>query len=269
VLQLLTGAGETIGFAKIGFNPLTRQLVQAEHAALTRLAGAAAAVAGAGLLTPRVLGLTSWNDMHILICSALPVWQRRRPPRAGQLAEAMRAVAALGGIRQAPLARSDYLRRLSQRLAAAAPSTDQAALAGLIGRLAGPPGDRVLAFGASHGDWTRWNMASTAGGLLVWDWERFTDDAPVGFDALHYWLQSAVVDPRRDPAAAAADCVRRAPALLAELDVAPDEARLTALAYLTDLSVRYLADRQQEAGARLGAPGRWLLPVLQAETARL
>ena len=37
-------------------------------------------------------------------------------------------------------------------------------------------------------------------------------------------------------------------------------AELTALLYLVDLAARYLADRQAEAGARLGVLGTWLLP---------
>ena len=36
VLQLLTARGETAGFAKISVNPLTRDLIRAERAALTR-----------------------------------------------------------------------------------------------------------------------------------------------------------------------------------------------------------------------------------------
>ena len=37
---------------------------------------------------------------------------------------------------------------------------------------------------------------------------------------------------------------------------------IAALLYLVDLATRYLADRQAEAGARLGVLGTWLLPVL-------
>jgi hypothetical protein len=111
-------------------------------------------------------------------------------------------------------------------------------------------------------------MACTRAGLLVWDWERFATGVPVGFDALHYWLQAAVVSSRCDPAAAAADCVARAPALLRPFGIDPDAARLTALLYLCELSTRYLVDRQAQAGARLGAPGRWLIPALAAAGAQ-
>ena len=105
-------------------------------------------------------------------------------------------------------------------------------------------------------------MASTRPGLLVWDWERFTRPVPLGFDPLHYGLQSAVVRQRQPPPAAAAACVTTAPATLAPFGVPADEARLTALLYLAELSVRYLADRQAETGNRLGRPGSWLIPAI-------
>jgi hypothetical protein len=111
-------------------------------------------------------------------------------------------------------------------------------------------------------------MACTADGLLLWDWERFASGVPAGFDALHYRLQSDVVSAHADPAPAATALVERAPELLAPLGVGPAAARLTALLYLAELSARYLADRQAEAGARLGDPGRWLIPALTAGRTR-
>ena len=106
-------------------------------------------------------------------------------------------------------------------------------------------------------------MGYTSAGLLVWDWERFGRPVPAGFDGLHYRLQSAVVRRHQPPPAAAAECVRAAAGALAPFGIAAAEARLTALLYLTDLSVRYLADRQAEAGARLGRPGTWLIPAIE------
>jgi hypothetical protein len=112
-------------------------------------------------------------------------------------------------------------------------------------------------------------MASTTSGLLVWDWERFASGVPVGFDALHYWLQSEVGPQHRDPLAAATDCLEHAAALLAPFGIDPGRARLTAALYLADMSTRYLVDRQAAAGAPLGAPGTWLIPALVGEVARL
>jgi hypothetical protein len=104
-------------------------------------------------------------------------------------------------------------------------------------------------------------MAMLADRILVWDWERFTADVPVGFDAVHHALQV-----RLERGAKARDAVdetvARAPELLAPFGVPVDAAGVTALLYLVDLAARYLADRQAEAGARLGVLGSWLLPVL-------
>ncbi len=260
VLQLLTPAGETVGFAKVGINPLTIALVRGEHDALDRLHAAGLRE----LRVPRVLGREQWNDLEILILSPLPVWQKRTPLAPGQLQRAMTEVAGVTPTTASPLAGGDYWRHLTGRLAAAGEGQEQAALGSALAELASLAGSSTLSFGSWHGDWTPWNMASTKDGLLVWDWERFSAPAPTGYDALHCWLQAEVVGNRRDPAAAAAACLRRAPALLEPFGVAHAQARLTALLYLADLSVRYVADRQEHAGAALGAPRRWLLPALTA-----
>jgi hypothetical protein len=105
-------------------------------------------------------------------------------------------------------------------------------------------------------------MASLENRLLVWDWERFRRDVPVGVDLLHHGLQTDVVARRLDPAESARRLVRESAELLRPLDVAPRAALVTALLYGADLATRYLADRQLEAGARLGNVGEWLLPAL-------
>ncbi|MGN6793575.1 MAG: hypothetical protein ACTHJW_14415 [Streptosporangiaceae bacterium] len=258
VLQLLTAAGETIGFAKVAINPLTASLVRAEHAALSRLRAARLRQ----LQAPRVLGFDRWNGLEILVLSPLPVWQRRTPLRPAALQRAMSEIIGVAGVRESTLTTSEYWQHLKARHEGAGDGTEHATLGSALAELASLAGGATLAFGSWHGDWTPWNMASTADGLLVWDWERFTTPAPTGLDALHCWLQAEVVRNRRKPAEAALACVRRAPALLEPFGVTGQRAHLTALLYLADLSVRYLADQQEQAGAALGAPRRWLLPAL-------
>lgn len=261
VLQLLTARGEAAGFAKISVNALTRDLIRAERAALDTLASAGPR----GLTVPRVLHHGQWQGREVLVMNALPVWRRRKPLRPGQLHAAMAELAAVGGQSRGPLAGSDYLARLRSRLEASPAGPDRAALAAALDVLEASTAaaGAQLGFGAWHGDWTAWNMACTPDGLLVWDWERFARSVPVGFDALHYRLQSAVVRRREPPPAAAAECVRTAPSALAAFGVPDAEARLVAVLYLAELSARYLADRQAEAGARLGRPGAWLIPAIE------
>lgn len=263
VLQLLTASGRSAGFAKIGVNPLTMELVRAERDALTQLGETGLA----RLTVPRVLHYGSWQGLTVLVLSPLPAWQRRARRPAAALHAAMREVAGSAGIVTRPLTVSGYWQALSARLAAAPDGADRQALLDALAGIGRRAGDVALDLGAWHGDWTPWNMASTRAGLLVWDWERFTVGVPLGFDLLHYWVQARVADSRRDPRLAARACAEQAPDLLAPFGLPADLARLTAQLYLAELSARYLTDRQAEAGARLGTPGRWLIPALTAVTA--
>jgi hypothetical protein len=265
VLQLLTPSGMTVGFAKIGVNPLTRELVRTEHDSLARLGQ----LKLAEITVPRILHYGDWHGLNVLVLSTLPTWLRRRPVPTARLVAAMDEVAQIEGVRQEPFLNSAHLKQLGERLAVSDDGPERTALLQVLDGLASQAGNAVLSYGAWHGDWTQWNMANTDRGLLLWDWERFTCGVPLGFDALHHWLHAEVGLSRRDPLAAATDCARNAPQIVAPFGVTAREARLTALLYLTDLATRYLVDRQAEAGAPRGAPGTWLIPAITGELARL
>ena len=257
VLQLISPDGETFGFGKLGTGPLTRQLVRAETAALTALGGSGLT----GLTVPSVLHAGQWRGLQVLIQSALPVWLPRAPLTERRLVAAMLDVAGCQGCTHGPLDRSPYWQDMRERLASVSDRPEGAGLAAAAELLVRRAGATTFRYGAWHGDWAPWNMANIADTLLVWDWERFTGGVPLGFDAVHHELQKRIQS-TGDARAAVEATVRRAPGLLAPFDV-PEAAReATALLYLVDLAVRYLTDRQAEAGARLGVLGTWLLPVL-------
>ncbi|MBG0563233.1 hypothetical protein [Actinoplanes aureus] len=257
VLQLLGTDGETFAFGKLGTGPLTQRLVKAETAALTALAGS-----GLSKLTvPRVLHAGQWRDMQVLIQSALPVWLPRAPLTQRRLTAAMLDIAGCCGYTTGPLTGSAYWQELQGRLAAVADRPEGAGLAAAVDVLAAHSGETALRYGAWHGDWAPWNMANLADTLLVWDWERFATGVPMGFDAVHHELQRRIQS-TGDARGAVEATVQRADELLAPFGVAPVAREITALLYLVDLAVRYLTDRQAEAGARLGVLGTWLLPVL-------
>jgi hypothetical protein len=264
VLQLLSPTGTTLGFAKLGTDPLTRRLVRAETSALTGLVHAKL-----GRLTvPAVVHAGQWRGHQVLVQSALPVWLPRRTLTASRLSKAMLEVAGACGITQGWLATSSYWAELRTRLNLLSDREDGRALAETARRLVGYCSGQGLRFGAWHGDWAPWNMANTDGGLLVWDWERFAPGVPLGFDALHHDLQSRLLL-GTDPRTAVEQTVRQARGLLLPFDVIPDSAEVTALLYLVDLAARYLADPRAGSGSHMGALGGWLLPVLLARMARL
>jgi hypothetical protein len=257
VLQLISPDGDTFGFGKIGTGPLTRTLVRAETAALTRIGGAGLTK----LTVPTVLLAGQWRELEVLVQSALPVWLPRSPLTAQRLTAAMLDVAGCCGWSTGTLAGGAYWAGLRGRLSAVPDRAEGVALSAAADQLAKRAGDTELRYGAWHGDWAPWNMANLADALLVWDWERFASGVPAGFDAVHHELQKRIQS-TGDAAEAVEATVRRADELLAPFNVAPGARELTALLYLVDLATRYLSDRQAEAGARLGVLGTWLLPVL-------
>lgn len=257
VLQLLSPDGDTFAFGKLGTGPLTRSLVKAETAALI-------AIGDSGLTkltVPRVLHAGQWRGLEVLVQSALPVWLPRAPLTRRRLTAAMIDLAGCRGLTTGPLTGSGYWHELRGRLSTVADRAEGAALAAAVDVLAAHSGETALRYGAWHGDWAPWNMANLAGTLLVWDWERFATGVPLGFDAIHHELQKRIQS-TGDARAAVEGCVHQADELLAPFGVAPVAREITALLYLVDLAVRYLTDRQAEAGARLGVLGTWLLPVL-------
>jgi hypothetical protein len=261
VLQLLGPRGEALGYAKLGVDPLTRALVDAEAAALARLA----TIPLGPVTIAESLHHGGWRGHALLVQSALPVRLPRATPADAPAAEraAMLAVAGCLGTRRHGYAGSDYAKRLAAEVDALGARPETARLRAVLETVAAA--DPVLAFGAWHGDWNGGNSAALADGrVLVWDWERFDADVPAGYDALHRRLQTAVTRAGAQPTDAARALLADAAGALAPFDQPAGAADLVAALYLVELAARYLRDRQAEAGARLGHVDAWLLPALEA-----
>lgn len=259
VVQLLSPEGRTVAYAKIAVDDLTDSLVRAETDALRRLAGAT----GDAVQVPGLLHSGTWLGGALLVQSALPVWLPRRVATPARIAA---AVAAVGGVDRrdgVALTTSDHWTDLVDRVRRLPAGEAAARLRDLVRRLDAAASDVHLATGGSHGDFTPWNLAVVEDRVLVWDWERFRTGVPEGTDLLHHALQEDLVARLTEPRESARRVLAGAADRLAPLGVPPRSAAVTALTYGADLAARYLTDRQQEAGARLGDVGSWLLPALQ------
>ncbi|THV42909.1 hypothetical protein [Glycomyces buryatensis] len=267
VLQILDGEARTVAFAKLGVNALTRELVEAETTATRRLSELCDL---RRLRVPTLLHSGTWRGCNLMVTSALPAWSE--PVECGETrrAEGMRELAEAVGTNRSPLGESDYAARLRTRLKQLVergePDAETLVAAGttLLDRYAATE----LTFGCWHGDWSPWNTCEAADVVYLWDLERFEAGVPYGFDAVHYRLQDDIVTRSADPTTAVLQLVANAPAVLAPMGVAPSEAEPTALLYLVDLAARYMSDRAEQAGAALGALGKWLLPTLLRHIAR-
>jgi hypothetical protein len=251
VLTLVSADGRLVGFAKLGVNELTKNLVRSETAALRYLAGAPFT----RLVVPEALHAGEWEGTELLVQSALPVWQRR-----GGNAPAVRlgALLELAALDQgaARLVDSPFWRSTTSVLAdLPTPAAD--ALRASVAQIASVAVSTVR-LGAWHGDWHSGNMAVVGRRLLVWDWERFAVGVPVGCDALHFELMLSITVSKSGPEKAVRDLILDAPRLLTPLGVALADVPLITAAYLLHLGSRYLRDDQ----ARFGPVEEWLLPAL-------
>lgn len=260
VIQVVDKQGHVIAFAKLGINETTRRLVRREGKALTQLQRAELGQ----VQVPRVLHRGVWSGCELLVLAPLPVPPRRRAVSSTLLNQAMSTVALSGGTRTLSIGESSYVEALVQsaRMIGDASLGNQ-----LMDRLTELRSvDHEIPFGSWHGDWTVWNMAQRDKSLLVWDWERFASNVPVGFDALHYAL-GAMLRRSGPTKQTTRQLIHEAPGLLAQYGLSKTCAEAVASLYLVDLALRYTHDDQRAAGGQNAFVEDWIAPVL-AEPSR-
>lgn len=245
-LQLFGAGGEVLGYVKVGWSELTRELVRNEAEALRTCASRSLP----GLEVPGLLAAGRWNDLDLAVTSPLPTGVRRhrnalRPPPVA----VSERIAAMDGTHGIQLAASPWWRRVRELIAAA--GAEGGELAATLERAAGwierHAGSKRVTFGRWHGDWVPWNLAWDHGRLYAWDWEHSAADAPLGFDLLHWQFQVAFIEQERSAAEAAARCAQLGAPYLARLGVDPDVAGQLPLLYLLEMYLR--GYRMKAAGA--------------------
>lgn len=245
VVMLTNSHGDLNGVVKVGYNRVTRPLVQAEAAALRQVAGILAGT----IHVPGLIAAGRVGDSEMLLMEPLPAVDsvRQRVSRR-TLLEVIRAVAGAQSGGEARLTdslvhpRMTPLRTVGARIAARTEGVSR---------------------GSAHGDLHAGNLAVATDGLpALWDWERWSLGLPVGFDLLHYDLQSWITSGELTPAAAARKLVDSAADILGPLDVHAEIAPDIARDYLVRLAARYVSDAQDEAGSQLGAVEDWLFPAV-------
>lgn len=256
IVQAVDRRGKTLAFAKVGTNELTRALVRAETAALQSLEN----VDLSCLTIPRILHSGAWGDHELLVLGPLDTRNVLRA-QPGLLQRAMVELATSRGSVREVVVRSGYWNGLRHRIETL-PGPQASPLLEAMVTLEALGNDLRVGLGVWHGDWTPWNMACREGRVVLWDWERFGTGVPVGFDALHFELQSTVRRGRLTLPEAVSALIARADELLGPFGVGRRAVPAVVATYLLEIGARYLQDRQEEAGSRLGDLGGWLLPAL-------
>ena len=228
VLHLLRASGETLGFAKLGWNEQTRAFVRREMAFLQQEHDYRY------LSVPRVVGHSTWRDLEILITS--PLDSRQRVAREDALPlRALSEVAHTNGVRRGRLGGTAHWQHVRNRLAAAGPEWRA-----IVEQLGGRVAATEVELGTWHGDWRQKNLAVADGRLQVWDWEQWADDVPVGFDAVHFLFQTAFWADGASVAEAASYCRDTAQPILDSLGVERAGHDAILHAYLLEVAAGHL-----------------------------
>jgi hypothetical protein len=247
VLQAFSPDGRPCGYVKVGWNPLTRDLVRTE-AEFLRARGERPFRT---IVVPRLLHRGGWRDLEISITAPLPSGILRMSPSAGlPPLGATREIAQAAGLTEAPLTASSYWSRLRRSLADIVPDDPDLTrpLRRLLQRVEDRYADTRLAFGSWHGDWTPWNVARYGGRIVAWDWEQTGHDVPLGFDVLHYLFQVPFAGRQTGLREAVAHCRRRSAAPLRALGVPTRDQPALLSVYILELFRRYYGAQLAGAG---------------------
>jgi hypothetical protein len=237
VMLALSPDGKRLAYVKIAWNGLTRQLLDAEEAALRRCELERLR----WLQAPQVLARTSYRDLDLLVTRPLPPGLPPLRPRLDlPSAKVMAELAGVGLRERVALGDSQYWAGVRKRVDSLAADCGPDTAAYLEDRMAAVlelAGSRAIEFGGWHGDLVPWNYAQRRGRIQVWDWEYWQESAPLGLEEMqyHFGRQFFGVGRRAGEAASAA------------LDIVPgaapgdaDQLALTRLCFVVELVLRRL-----------------------------
>ncbi|KQY55565.1 MULTISPECIES: hypothetical protein [unclassified Nocardioides] len=263
VVRVLDRRGTTVAFGKVGIDAHGRAAVHAESAALER-------VSRFGLqevVLPGLLHQGSWHGLEMLLVSPL-VAPARSSSGVGMPLTAMAELAHADSPRVDRLADSRWMDSVRQRVGEVDDAGRRSRLGASLHTLEARAGDVSLPLGCWHGDWTAWNMAWDGGRVLLWDWEHFAEDVPVGFDQIHYLAQQLRVESGVGRAEEQAWQAQAAALLSGEIGLGRAQADAVAVAYLLEVNLRFVLDRQATPASATERSG-WGLDLLARATEAL
>ncbi len=210
VIQLIRPNGTSVGFAKVGWSAITKDLISNEAAWLKRVAGQLPRPFDA----PRVLLEHSTESLTVVVTSSLrtDVTTHQREPLSH---ETIGSLGACLGVRTQSIESLPQLDLWAD---------DNLVPSELLDALCERHGEQQVHVGFWHADLTPWNSATTRPTrrstpvTQIWDWEFSADDRPIGFDVLHSSFESSRRAQPNNELAAINTVTASAPDLLSPFD---------------------------------------------------
>lgn len=261
VLQVLGDSGRTCAFVKMTTDPSAVETLDREGATLRR---AADLLRGSRVQCPELLWRGTWREYTMLAMSALvPTVASAGDPDSPASIPVTHMLELALSVR-APgmeVIQANYTARQSRSIDQLSTSTDALVLRQAHTFLLEQYGEVSLEVGAWHGDWVPWNMAWSGENVLLWDWEHFAEDVPIGWDLVHYRAQQLRIGVGTG-AAEEDRWLAETPSLLErELGLDARSSFALMLSYLIEVNIRYVADRAAETQIMPPRAG-WGLPLL-------
>jgi hypothetical protein len=246
VLQLFRPDGTSVGFAKIGWDPVTAGMIRTEADALER----AGRARWERVSVPEVRWHGVWEDLDLLVTAPMPTQVRRLRESELPPVEPLADVARLDGpLERRRITDSSYWADATAT-AALALGCGRHALTDHLEAVETAHGDVEVAFGRWHGDWVEWNLARADGRLWAWDWAYSAPSVPVGFDLLQFFHLRHRVLREEAPAVALAHAAEDARSGLARLGLPEDERRAVVALHHAEVLLR--EERARQARAAVG-----------------
>lgn len=257
VVQFRAPDGRALAYMKVGITDLTRDRVAHEANALRELDARRRSLT---FDVPRLLHSGEVGEVNFVIMSVVETG-REKSSSVDKVDAAMANLATAFGVVSREIRSAPWWSTLLQELAPLE-GAEAEALREAAETFASSEGDRQLTEGAAHGDWAPWNMATPAGRPVVWDWERFKLEVPIGWDAIHFEIERN----RRaglGPLASVQAVLPVVDQVVARNGAAPENGPAILASYLIDLGVRQLRSRSETRQNRRGELSTWLLPPLR------
>ncbi|NYI47662.1 hypothetical protein BJ993_004742 [Nocardioides aromaticivorans] len=256
VLQVFDTSGACRAFVKVGWSDSTVTDVVAEGEALARVGEHEFR----HVVPPALLARTFWRGRPILTTGPLEpsAWSRRRrawdPPE-----RAMSELDEHFALDEVELAASPWWSSRWEAAGSIGDPVTRGRLEQAMEVVEAMAGERLVRFGAWHGDWTPWNMAFAGERVLLWDWERFEVGVPSGLDPLHYR-----VNVMNSGTPASAEGILWALTLAAYPDRSlGGEPHIRALLYLVEILCRYLRLSEVPEGEHISERAQHTLVALE------
>ena len=230
VIQMINPQGDVVGFAKIGWNQRTKELLNNEIAWLRKLEVSVPK----SFAYPAVLNAGSWRGVDYALFDPVPSTYRSEVEPSSLVGNDVFAeIAELSGTEVTPLIQSAFVDRI-ERYLRRHPNFN------LIARYLEQHRDMPLTFGSWHGDVSPWNV-STIGGLPhIIDWEYAASPVPVAFDMFNAIFQVEVMLKRKNPEEVTTQIVGRASEMAeGTFGLSPDEISVSFGCFLIEVIAKH------------------------------